>query len=103
MRIQFEDKAEPGVFETSGSAVRDKEGGAGGMWAAVPNLPRPERAEIAIAGSGRHHGKTAVVALFRTGGSVIRVSNEAADALGIGGEPVDVRITALRSVPEIDY
>ena len=99
MTIRFEDRAAPGAFERTGSAVRDGPDGAPGRWAAVPGLPRPERAEIVNLDTG----DKAVVALFRTGGAAIRVSNDAADALGLGGKPAAVRVTALRSVPEIGY
>lgn len=99
LRIRFEDEAAPGAFERSGTAVRDRPDGADGLWAAVPGLPRPERAEVVNLDTG----KTATVALFRTGGDVIRLSNAAADALGIAAQPAPVRVTALRSVPAIDY
>ena len=99
LRIRFEDLAEPGVFERTGSAVRDDPEGAGGLWAAVPGLPRPERAEIVNLDTGDE----TTVALFRGTTEVIRISNEAADALGIASAPAPVRITALRSVPEIEY
>lgn len=99
IRIRFEDRAEPAAFERTGTAVRDEPGGAPGLWAAVPGLPRPERAEIVNLDTG----DTTVVALFRTGGGTVRVSNEAADALGIAATPVPVRVTALRSVPEVEY
>ena len=89
----------PRSSRASGSAVRDRPDGAAGLWAAVPGLPRPERAEIVNLESG----DKVTVALFRTGGSTIRVSREAADVLGIGDSPVTVQITALRSVPEIEY
>jgi hypothetical protein len=98
MRIRFEDRAEPGAFERSGPAIRDRPDGAEGLWAAVPALPRPERAELVNLDSG----DSVVVALFRTGGDAIRVSNAAADAVGLGTEGAVVRVTALRSVPEIE-
>jgi hypothetical protein len=99
MQIRFEDHAEPGVFERTGTAQRDKPDGAPGMWAAVPGLPRPERAEIVKLDTG----DKAVVALFRTGGGTIRLSNEAADAVGVTAGPTKVRVTAVRSLPEIAY
>lgn len=98
IRIRFEDRPEPAVFERTGSAVRDGPDGAAGLWAAVPGLPRPERAEIVNLDSG----DSATVALFRASGTTIRVSNEAADVLGIADEAAPVRVTALRSVPEIE-
>lgn len=99
MRLRFEDQAEPGVFQREGRAVRDDPDGADGLWAAVPGLPRPERAEIVNLDTG----DKATVALFRGPGDGIRLSNAAADALGIAAAPVPVRVTALRSVPEIEY
>lgn len=98
IRIRFEDRPAPAAFERTGGAVRDGPDGAPGLWAAVPGLPRPERAEIVNLDTGDR----ATVALFRTSGTTIRVSNEAADALGIAGAAAPVRVTALRSVPEID-
>lgn len=99
LRIRFEDRATPGAFERTGSAVRDDADGAPGLWAAVPGLPRPERAEIVNLDTDDR----ATVALFRASGTTIRVSNEAADALGIADGEAPVRVTALRSVPEIEY
>jgi hypothetical protein len=99
MSISFEDRAEPGAFEREGTAVRDGEGGAGGLWATVPGLPRPERARIVNLDTRAE----ATVALFDAGGGSIRLSNEAADALGIGARPTPVRITALRRLPQIEY
>lgn len=98
MLLTFEDMPAPGAFATEGPAVRDAEGGADGLWATVAGLPRPERARI----TNPETGETVVVALFRgRAGEPIRVSNEAAGALGIGGEPVRVDVTALRSRPSI--
>jgi hypothetical protein len=99
MRISFDDRPEPGAFEREGPAVRDAPDGAAGLWAAVPGLPRPERARVV----NLENRAEVTVALFRTAGGPIRLSHEAADALGIGGEPATVRITALRRLPQIDY
>jgi hypothetical protein len=99
--IRFEDRAVPSVFEVEGLAVSDGPDGPPGLWAAVPGLPRPERAEI-VRIEGRR-GR-AVVALFAERGTPdgpIRLSAEAADLLGIGPEPVRVRVTAIRREPEI--
>jgi hypothetical protein len=99
LRLRFEDRAEPEAFSRSGTAVRDRPGGAAGLWAAVRGLPRPERALV----ENPDNGEEVVVALFAAPGSGpdIRLSNAAADALGITGT-APVRITALRSEPEID-
>ncbi|HET9068775.1 MAG TPA: hypothetical protein VFN28_09020 [Amaricoccus sp.] len=98
-RIRFEDRAEPAAFSRAGTGVRDGEDGAAGLWVAVRGLPRPERALIET-GTGR---KSVVAALFAAprGGPDIRLSNAVADALGITREGA-VRITALRSEPQID-
>ena len=63
-------------------------------------LPRPERGLVVNPASGAK----VVVALFAAGRGAagIRLSNEAADALGIGDRPAPVRITALRREPKID-
>lgn len=99
VRLRFEDRAEPAAFSRAGPAVRDSEGGAAGLWVAVRGLPRPERALV----ENEATGKSVVAALFAAprAGPDIRLSNAAADALGIttGGA---VRITALRSEPRID-
>lgn len=100
LEISFEDRAEPAAFTREGPAVRDRPDGATGLWAAVRGLPRPERAEVA----NPANGATVVVALFAAGGGApdIRLSNAAADVLGIGNAPAPVRITALRSEPVLD-
>jgi hypothetical protein len=98
VRLRFEDRAEPQAFSRAGPAVRDRPEGAAGLWAAVRGLPRPERALI----ENPANGKDVVVALFAASGSPeIRLSNAAADALGIT-DTAPVRITALRSQPRID-
>jgi hypothetical protein len=99
LQISFEERAEPGVFEREGPAVRDAPDGAAGLWAAVPGLPRPERARII----NLETRAEVTVALFAAGNGPIRLSNEAADALGIGDRPVAVRVTALRRLPQIEY
>ena len=79
--------------------MRDGPDGAAGLWAAVRGLPRPERAEVV----NTRNRRKVVVALFAApgGGPDIRLSNAAADALGIT-EATPVRITALRSEAQID-
>ena len=80
--------------------MRDGPEGSAGLWAAVRGLPRPERALV----ENPANGAEVVVALFAApgGGPDIRLSNEAAEALGIAGGPTVVRITALRREPQID-
>jgi hypothetical protein len=99
IRFRFEDRAEPQAFSRAGPAVRDRPEGAAGLWAAVRGLPRPERALI----ENPANGESVVVALFAAPGSApdIRLSNAAADALGIT-DTAPVRITALRSEPRLD-
>lgn len=93
LRLSFEDVAEPAAFSREGEGRRDP-GDAAGLWAVVADLPRPERALVVNLATGAE----ATVSLFRGGGapSDIRLSGEAADALGIGNRPVPVRVTALR-------
>lgn len=98
LQLRFEDAPAPGAFSLEAPAVRDREGGAGGLWAVVPGLSRPERAQIVNLATGDE----AVVSLFAGRGTPVRVSNEAADTLGIGSDPVTVRVTALRSRPALD-
>ncbi len=100
LRLSFEDRAEPEVFSRQGPGVRDGPKGSPGLWAAVRGLPRPERALVVNTATGAK----IEVALFAApaGGPGIRLSNEAADALGIATRPMPVQITALRRVPEID-
>lgn len=100
LELRFEDQPAPEVFLIEAGAVRDAPDGAPGLWASVRGLARPERAEVVNLASG----KSVDVALYRAGGSgpTIRLSDEAADALGIADEPVNVRITALRRRPVVD-
>ena len=100
LQIRFEDRAEPEAFTREGTAVRDTPDGAPGLWVAVRDLPRPERAEVV---NLRNRRKTEV-ALFAARGSdpEIRLSNEVADLLVVTDAPARVRITALRREPQID-
>lgn len=99
LALSFEDAPAPGVFLIEAPAERDGPKGAGGLWAAVRGLARPERAEAVNLATGARVN----VALYRAGGSApaIRLSNEAADALGVEEAPVNIRITALRRRPVI--
>lgn len=98
LKIRFEDKAAPGAFSVEAMALRDGLDGAAGMWAAVPGLKRPERAEVTNLGNG----ETVVVALYTGRGTTVRLSGQAADLLEIGNRPVRIRVTALRQAPRID-
>ena len=97
--FSFEDRAAPGAFLLEGGAVRDRPEGADGLWAAVRGLPRPERALVVNTATGAE----VVVALFAaSSGPSIRLSNAAADAIGLADAPQAVRITALRRAPRLD-
>jgi hypothetical protein len=97
-QLRFEDAAAPAVFSLEAPAVRDREGGTDGLWAVVPGLPRPERALLVNPATGAE----VVVALFAGRDGPVRVSNAAADALGIGDSPLPVQVTALRRRPALD-
>jgi hypothetical protein len=99
LRLSFEDREEPGVFRREGVGRRDPAGEAEGLWAVVPGLPRPERALV----ENLANGDRTVVALFAGRGDPadVRLSDEAAEALGIGDRPARVRVTALRAEPQI--
>lgn len=100
IRLQFEDRPDPSAFTREGNAVRAGEDSAEGLWAAVRNLPRPERGRVIDLESGA----SVDVALFAapSSGPEIRLSTEASDAIGLGAGPARVRITALRSKPLIE-
>jgi hypothetical protein len=98
LRLSFEDQPEPDVFLHEGPAQRDASDGAPGLWAAVPDLAQPERALVV---NVRNRRKVEV-SLFRARGGAAILSGEAADALGVGGVAVPVRITALRREPRLD-
>ena len=101
VRLSFEDRPEPDVFRLEGPGTRDGPEGTAGLWTAVVGLKHPERGLVV---NTRNHRKV-VTALFtaRAGTDpAIRLSNEAADALGIGDDPSPVSITALRREPRLD-
>ena len=100
LRIAFEDRPEPDVFNLEGLATRDGPEGSPGLWVTVVGLKRPERGLVV----NNETGKKVVVALFtaRKGANpAIRLSNDAAEALGIGDVPATVGITALRREPQL--
>lgn len=99
LALRFEDRPAPAAFLLEADAVRDAPDGAAGLWAAVRGLERPERAEAVVVRTG----KRVALSLYRAGRSspAIRLSNEAADALGVADAPVNVRITALRRRPVV--
>lgn len=97
--ITFEDRAVPGAFDRNGAGRRIAEGN--GLWAVVTGLPRPERGRVRNLESGAE----TVVSLFRApSGSdptLVALSPEAAELLGIGDTPVAVRVTAVRREPQL--
>ena len=95
--LGFTDTPAPGIYERELAGRRDRPGGTQGLWATVPGLPRVERAEIANLATGA----TVEVALFpgRVPAGTARISNAAAELLGLGAEPVRVRVTVLRREP----
>jgi hypothetical protein len=97
LALRFEDVPTPAAFSWTGPAVADAPGGAAGFWAVAPGLPRPERGRIE-----RLDGAASVdVALFAGRGGALRVSTEAAEALGLGDAAARVRVTALRREPRL--
>lgn len=91
--VAFEDAEAPAVFSREMLGRRDRAKGAQGLWAAVPGLRRPERAEI----ENLETGASVTVALYSGGAAgEARISTAAAEVLGIGAEPRRVRITAVR-------
>lgn len=98
--LSFEDRETPDAFSRDGVGRRAGTD-AGGLWAAVAGLPRPERALL----QNTETGASVEVALFRaragTPAQDIQLSAAAADALGIGDAPAPVRVVALRREPSL--
>lgn len=99
--IRYDVVEEPAAFALDGVARRPDRDAAGGYWAVVPGLPRAELAVVRRQG-GR---EDVVVALFRAprtakSGEIV-LSEAAAAALGIGDDPVPVRIVAVREELEL--
>lgn len=97
MAFSFEDVLEPRIYSHAGPAVAEAEDAAPGLWAAVPGLARAERGRIVNPASGAKVD----VALYRGRGATIRLSPEAAKALGVAGRAVPVQVTALRREPKV--
>lgn len=98
--LAFEDQLRPDIVSLSGNGLRDPDTTApAGLWGVVSGLNRGERALVANAANGQ----SVTVSLFRgTTGSpeaIIRLSPDAADALGILDDPVPVQVTAVRREP----
>jgi hypothetical protein len=97
LRIETVQAEAPSVFAREGIGRREPEGSAAGFWASVAGLPRAERGRLRNLESGAE----VVVALFvaprGTDPRLIRVSTEAAEALGIAeGGSAPVAVVALR-------
>jgi hypothetical protein len=97
LRIEMVQAEAPSVFAREGVGRREPEGSAAGLWASVAGLPRAERGRLRNLATGAE----VIVALFvaprGTDPQLIRVSTEAAEALGIGaGESAPVAVVALR-------
>ena len=99
LRLRFEDRAEPAAFAREGLAERDAPDGAAGLWAAVRGLPRPERAEVV----NPENRRKVVVALFAAPAAAPRSASPTPPPTPSGSRiRAPVRITALRSEPQID-
>ena len=99
LRVRLEEAPAPEVLSIEVTAIRDRPKGAAGLWAVVGGLAHPERASVINLDTRDE----VVVALFRgRPGQPIRLSNEAADALGMDAGPADVRVTALRNRAALD-
>jgi hypothetical protein len=100
VRFALEDQPDPEVFQREGNARRDAVTAPAGMWGVVAGLARPERALV----RSLETGAEVEVALYSGapgGGAVIRLSPQAADALGVLGPAVPVQVTALRREPRL--
>ncbi len=97
--LGFADTPAPQIYQRDLAGHRDRPGGTQGLWANVPGLTRAERAEIANLDTGA----TVKVALFpgRVPAGAARISNAAAEILGIGSAPEPVRVTVLRREPRL--
>lgn len=96
LALTFEDKDVPGIFDRELLGRRDKPKGAQGLWASVPGLRRAERGEVTNLATGAK----VTVALFNGApAGEARLSNAAAELLGIGSTPTRVRVTVVRREP----
>lgn len=95
--LSFGDRLAPEVFERELAAHRDRPKGTQGVWITVAGPRRADRALVVNLATGAR----AEVALFPgpVPAGEARVSNAAAELLGIGAAPVRVRVTVLRREP----
>jgi len=93
----------PEVFQVTDTALWDGRPSLGGIWVASPDAVDPERVLM----ENITTGLTVEGALFRrerdNPGPALQISSDAAEALGIlAGQPVEIRVTALRRAePEV--
>jgi hypothetical protein len=97
--VSFAPRELPEVFEREGLGRRSS-ADTPGFWAVVAGLRRPESGVVQNPATGAE----VRVALFigrPPAGTVAEISAEAAAALGIGTEPVAVRVVAVRDEPQV--
>lgn len=106
LKIEERDVEKPEIFTLRQMALWDGKPSFGGVWAALPDEVQPERVSI----TNMETGQSVMGSLFKreeqTPGPPIRVSSDAANALGIPpGQPTSVTVTVVRretvaSLPE---
>lgn len=101
LTVVLENTEEPDAFYREGLGRRTASTDSPGLWAVVRNLPRPETAIIRNSRT-RREVTVALFATRRPGDEAdVELSVEAADALGIGDEPVAITVTAVRTEPNL--
>jgi hypothetical protein len=100
IELAFEYRERPDILSRSGSALRDRDPSASpGLWGVVSGLGRAERALVENARTGARVTVSLYSGSTGSAAAIIRLSPEAADALGILEAPTPVRVTALRREP----
>lgn len=99
IRISFEPREAPEVFLREGPGRRT-DTGTEGLWAVVGGLGRAESAMVRNLASGAEV-RVALFAGRPAGGALVELSSQASDALGIGADPVEVRVVAVRDEPTV--
>lgn len=89
----------PEIYQTTDTALWDGRPSLGGIWVAATDVKDPERVIMVNPATG----KSVTGALFRreagNPGPKLQLSSDAAEALGVlAGQPVQLRVTALRKV-----
>ncbi len=101
LTVVFEDIEEPAAFYREGLGRRTANTDSPGLWAVVQDLPRPETAIIRNPRT-KNQITVPLFAARRSGDEAdVELSVEAADALGIGEEPVAITVTAVRTEPNL--